>query len=222
MPGASGDHDDTATETNDIHTSVDGIDTNQEPLYGPHAADTNLLGGTDGPLGLLSPYAANRMAIRNLTLPTMPRLDIPPSPPGSPPPGMEQKFEHFVKLKNHGIHFNEKLAGSSALKNPGLLQKLMASAGLAETDQYATPLPQNLCDPSVFPDWAYKEGLASSQQKVTKSKEEGKTQAQQQKIDFVPATGRNRTNIERTVASLPSVKQDRVSAAALYKSRSGE
>ncbi|KAL8713482.1 MAG: hypothetical protein Q9220_002344 [cf. Caloplaca sp. 1 TL-2023] len=142
----------------------------------------------------------------------MPLFDIPPSPPGSPPPGTQQKFEHFLKLKMQGVHFNEKLARSSALKNPGLLQKVMASAGLAETDQYATPLPQNLCDPSVFPDWAYKEQLARSQQQLTKAKEEEKALAQRQKIDFVPGTGHKKVKIEDTMALLSSVKRDRSSA----------
>ncbi|KAI4209640.1 MAG: hypothetical protein LQ351_007440 [Letrouitia transgressa] len=84
------------------------------------------------------PYSSKQALMRNLTLPLIPILDIPPSPPGSPPPGIEQKFEHFIELKKQNVHFNHKLASSSALKNPMLLKNLMNSAGLNETDQYST------------------------------------------------------------------------------------
>ncbi|KAL9043576.1 MAG: hypothetical protein Q9214_003244, partial [Letrouitia sp. 1 TL-2023] len=80
------------------------------------------------------PYSSKQALIRNLTLPPIPSLDIPPSPPGSPRPNIERKFEHFIALKKQNVHFNNKLASSSALKNPMLLKKLMKSAGLEETD----------------------------------------------------------------------------------------
>lgn len=120
-------------------------------------------------------------------MPLLPILDIPPSPTGSPPPEMEEKFERFLQLKKQGVHFNEKLAGSSALKNPTLFQKLLASAGLSESDQYATTLPESLWDPSAFPNHAYKEELASSQQRISKRKEEERLRTQRPKVDFIPA-----------------------------------
>lgn len=141
----------------------------------------------------MSPYSANRAATRNLTMPLLPNLDIPPSPPGSPPPGMEEKFERFLQLKKQGVHFNDKLAGSSALKNPMLLQRLMASAGLSESDQYATALPEDLWDPSAFPNHAYKEELARSQQQIAKRKEEGNLRKQREKVDFVPTADAERS-----------------------------
>lgn len=135
-----------------------------------------------------SPYSANRAAIRNLTLPSMPNLDIPPSPPGSPPPGVDKKFEHFLELQTQGMHFNEKLAKSSALKNPSLLQKLVAAAGLEEEDQYNTTLPDDIWNPKGFPPWAYKEELAKSQQEVTKKREEERSRMQRESMNFVSAT----------------------------------
>ncbi|KAL8943646.1 MAG: hypothetical protein Q9216_000934 [Gyalolechia sp. 2 TL-2023] len=126
-------------------------------------------------------------------MPLQPNLDIPPSPLGSPTPGMEEKFERFLQLKRQGVHFNEKLAGSSALKNPTLIQKLMASAGLSKSDQYATTLPEDLWDPSAFPVHAFKRELARSQQQITKRKEEEKLRTQREKIDFVPATNGERS-----------------------------
>lgn len=135
----------------------------------------------------LSPYSANRAAIRDLTVPSMPVLDIPPSPPGSPPPGADKKFQHFLDLKKQGIHFNEKLANSSALRNPSLLKKLMDYAGLDDQDQYSTTLPERVWDPKGFPPWAFKEDLARSQQEVTKKKEEELARTQRESIEFVSA-----------------------------------
>ena len=165
----------------------------QSTALGPTAPPADQL-NDDGRLSSLSPHAANRAAIRNLTMPTLPNFDIPLSPPGSPPPGTEEKFERFLQLKKQGLHFNEKLAGSSALKNPALLQKLMSSAGLLESDQYVTTLPTDVWDPSAFPDWAYKEELTESQQQIAKRKEEEISRGQREKLDFVPAA-----NIQRTI-----------------------
>ncbi|KAL8693331.1 MAG: hypothetical protein Q9218_001810 [Villophora microphyllina] len=159
----------------------------QSPLVGPQAPPRQFSDGDVGNRSPLSPYTSNRLAVRNLTLPPIPNLDIPASPPGSPPPGMTQKFDHFLQLKKQGIHFNEKLAGSSALKNPMLLQKLMASAGLDEGDQYGTALTTDIWDPTAFPNWAYKEGLAKSQQQIAEKREAESRRTQRERLDFVPA-----------------------------------
>lgn len=91
-------------------------------------------------------------------------------------------------LKKQGMHFNDKLAGSSALKNPMLLQKLMSSAGLITNDQYATTLPKDLWDPTALPAWAYKEELAKGQQDITSKKEDENTRRHRDCIEFIPAT----------------------------------
>ncbi len=134
-----------------------------------------------------SPYSVYQTSVRNLTLPPIPNMDIPSSPPGSPPPEMGKKFEHFLVLKRQGIHFNEKLSKSSALKNPSLLQKLMASAGVDEHDQYKTTLSKNAWNPTAFPSWAFEEELAKSQQELKKKKEEEKALKQRGSIEFVSA-----------------------------------
>ena len=158
-----------------------------------------------------SPYSANRAAIRNLTLPTIPNFDIPPSPPGSPPPGMDKKFEHFLELKKQGVHFNDKLAKSSALKNPSLLQKLMDFAGIDEEDQYNTTLPEDIWNPKAIPAWAYKEELAKSQQEISKKREEEKSRVQRESMDFVPAT--NSTESTRNGTPAKSGNNKGLSAA---------
>ena len=127
--------------------------------------------------------------IRDLTLPSRPNLYIPPSPPGSPPPGMNEKFGHFLDLKKQGVHFNEKLARSSALKNPSLLQKLMNFAGIEESEQYESSISKNIWDVGSFPPWAYKEELAKSQQEIMKKKEEERARIQRESIEFVSASG---------------------------------
>ncbi|KAH7417225.1 HCNGP-like protein-domain-containing protein [Cadophora sp. MPI-SDFR-AT-0126] len=136
----------------------------------------------------LSPYSANRALLRDLTLPTLPNYDIPPSPPGSPLQSTNAKFKHFLDLKKQGLHFNDKLANSSALKNPSLMQKLMDFSDIDEVGQYATTLPKELWNPDGFPAYAFKEELAKSQQKILKRKEDEKTRGQRETLDFVPAT----------------------------------
>lgn len=140
-----------------------------------------------------SPYTANRALVRELTLPSMPNLEIPPSPPRSPPPTTNAKFAHFLKLKKKGVHFNERLATSSALKNPSLMQKLMDFAEIGEENEYNTSLPTDLWDPKSFPAWAYKEELAASQQNMQKQREaEKKTRTT---MEFVPsASTESRSN----------------------------
>jgi len=117
-----------------------------------------------------SPYSANRALLRDLTLPTLPNYDIPSSPPGSPVGSTNAKFKHFLELKKQGIHFNEKLAKSSALKNPSLMQKLMDFSDIDEAGQYVTTLPRDLSNPDAFPAHAYKEELAKKSTKNTEEK----------------------------------------------------
>lgn len=154
------------------------------PAGPPHArtaAETNTLSAPS------SPYFTQRAAIRDLTLPANPNLNIPPSPPGSPAPGTERKIVHFLELKKQGVHFNTKLASSSALKNPSLLPKLMQSAGVENEKQYSTTLPERVWDPVGLPRWAYKEELGVAQQETLKRKEEERANTQRESIDFVSA-----------------------------------
>ena len=160
-----------------------------------------------------SPYTANRTLIRDMTLPPIPNLDIPPSPPGPPRPEMDNKFEHFLELKKQGIHFNEKLARSSALKNPDLLQKLMGFAGMDEQDQYATTLSKEIWDPAGFPKWAYREELGKSQQEMQKKMEDEKARVQRDAIDFVSATSSCQSSRGGTPATGGVARGLRVSAA---------
>jgi hypothetical protein len=135
-----------------------------------------------------SPYSADRAQLRELTLPPIPNPNIPSSPPGSPPASTNAKFAQFLELKKQGIHFNEKLAKSSALKNPSLMEKLMDFADIGDIEQYGSTLSKELWDPLAFPGWAYKEELVKSQQRILKKREEAKTASQRDSLDFVPAT----------------------------------
>lgn len=122
-----------------------------------------------------SPYTTTRNIIHDLTLPTVPDLDIPPSPPGSPPPGLNKKFEQFLALKKQGVHFNAKLENSAALKNPSVMDKLMGFVGVEGKTQYETTLGGEIWDPSSFPDSVYKTGLRRSQERLEKGKEGSKS-----------------------------------------------
>lgn len=125
-----------------------------------------------------------------MTLPTVPSFDIPPSPPGSPSPGIGAKIRQFTKLKKQGMHFNQKLASSSALKNPSLLGKLIANAGLTDDQQYANSLPTELWDPSKLEDWMFKESLEQARQAAEKSKHDAAIGTPRNSVDFVPAKTR--------------------------------
>jgi hypothetical protein len=97
------------------------------------------------------------------------------------------KFKQFLELKKQGVHFNEKLAKSSALKNPSLMQKLLDFSDIDEAGQYATTLPKDLWNPDGFPESAYKEELAKSQQRILRKKEDEKVRGQRESVEFVPA-----------------------------------
>ncbi|THW98830.1 hypothetical protein D6D13_10481 [Aureobasidium pullulans] len=133
-----------------------------------------------------SPYTAGRLMLRNLTMPPVPNFQIPPSPPGSPPPDTTTKFARFLGLKKKGTHFNERLYHSSALRNPGLLPKLMDFAGISHEDQYATPWSQGAIA-TKFPDWAYGDKLVAAHEKIAKKKEQEKAKNPREAVDFVPA-----------------------------------
>jgi hypothetical protein len=133
-----------------------------------------------------SPYTANRLMLRNLTMPPVPNFDIPPSPPGSPSPDTTTKFARFLDLKQKGTHFNQRLYHSSALRNPGLLPKLLDFAGIGQEDQYATPWSQGAVA-TKFPEWAYGDKLVAAHEKIAKKKEQDKAKNPREAVDFVPA-----------------------------------
>jgi hypothetical protein len=166
------------------------------PLLGPTLAEADVteLIDEDTTMRSQSPYSANRALLRDLTLPSLPSYHIPPSPPGSPNESTNAKFKHFLELKKKGVHFNEKLANSSALKNPSLMQKLMDFSSIDEAGQYDTTLSKELWNPAAFPAYAYKEELAKNQQKILKKTEDEKARGQRENVDFVPAS----TNVEST------------------------
>ncbi|TIA33542.1 hypothetical protein D6C78_07477 [Aureobasidium pullulans] len=152
------------------------------PEAGPSAMPSEEDDGSVPP----SPYTASRLMLRNLTMPPVPNFQIPPSPPGSPPPDTTTKFARFLDLKKKGTHFNERLYHSSALRNPGLLPKLMDFAGISQEDQYATPWSQGAIA-TKFPDWAYGDKLVAAHEKIAKKKEQEKGKNPREAVDFVPA-----------------------------------
>ncbi|GAM83425.1 hypothetical protein ANO11243_014130 [Dothideomycetidae sp. 11243] len=87
----------------------------------------------------LSPFSQTRQRVRMLTMPPVPNFDIPPSPPPLDPSAaavMNKKVRHFLDLKQRGVHFNQRLLNSNALKNPGMSGRLMEYAGIEGVVQY--------------------------------------------------------------------------------------
>ncbi|GAB0132208.1 hypothetical protein EsDP_00000650 [Epichloe bromicola] len=130
-----------------------------------------------------SPYSSTRAIVHDLTLPSIPNLTIPPSPPGSPPPATNRKFQQFLDLKRKGTHFNTKLESSTALRNPSLTDKLLSFVDLTGSAQYETTLPLDLYDPSGFPKWAHREELRKSREALVKERQGEKVASRG--IDFV-------------------------------------
>lgn len=135
-----------------------------------------------------SPYSANRALVHDLTLPAVPNLDIPPSPPGSPPLRASSKFEQFLALKGRGTHFNAKLEQSTTLRNPGVTDKLMDFVELDGPEQYETTLPPDLWDPRAFPESAFVERLRKIRDRIAKEREADRAGGGRSSIVFVPST----------------------------------
>lgn len=95
-----------------------------------------------------------------------------------------KKFEQFLELKKKGVHFNSKIAKSSALKNPSLMDKLMKFVEVDQKGQYKTTLGPESWDPSIFPKTAYKEQLRQSQTEISQAKARSKGGA----VGFVAAS----------------------------------
>ncbi|KAF2683473.1 hypothetical protein K458DRAFT_340555 [Lentithecium fluviatile CBS 122367] len=130
---------------------------------------------------------STRMTIQNLTLPTVPNWDIPPSPPGSPPQRSSKKFTQFLDLKKKGQHFNQRLENSSVLRDPSHLRKLMDFAGVGQEDQYTSTLPEGLGVPVTWPEWAYGDELIASQKKIA----EARAKVPRDSIDFVRSSSQS-------------------------------
>jgi hypothetical protein len=93
-----------------------------------------------------------------------------------------------LELKKKGQHFNQRLEGSSVLRDPGHLQRLMDFAGISDEEQYASALSEDVAVPSVFPTWAYAEELKASQKQILKAREQQKSKVPRAAVDFVSAT----------------------------------
>ena len=139
----------------------------------------------------LSPYAEERQHIRELTMPIIPDFSIPPSPPLPPADSEEaeklaattKKFDRFLELKKQGVHFNDRLKSSAALRNPSLLPKLLEFAGISEEEACASPLPEDAGGvPLKWHEAWYAENLMKACEKSEKKK-----RAERDGIDFVPA-----------------------------------
>ncbi|RKF58339.1 hypothetical protein OnM2_068004 [Erysiphe neolycopersici] len=160
------------------------------PMQGPQypGTGTEYALPEDSDFDTLSPYSKNRVILRNLTMSKQPNFEIPPSPEGYPNNSTEAKFNQFLELKKKGVHFNRKLANSTALKNPSLMQNLMDFAEIDSAGQYLTTLPKSLWDPSIFPNHVFTDELDKSQQRILAEKENSKAMGQRESVDFVSET----------------------------------
>ncbi|KAK5990845.1 Meiotically up-regulated gene protein [Cladobotryum mycophilum] len=153
-----------------------------------------------GPVTQSATMTAEQTHHRNRNRPTPPTAlssmtsPYPRPQPGHPAlatglttPGANKKFEQFLELKKRGTHFNAKLEQSAALKNPSLMDKLLAFVDVDEASQYETTLPSDLWDPKAFPDWAFRDRLKKTREKMVKEKEAEKASGGRSSVDFAPS-----------------------------------
>ena len=169
-------------------------------------------GGGDGEPPL-SPYSAERAAVRQLTMPRVPDFDIPAEEDQDQGLGdtsaaaLNKKFATFLELKQKkDTHFNARLAQSDAMKNPALMDKLMAFVGLpgASTDEdakapvdpekaaapYGTTLPAEIWNPAAFPAEAYRRSLRRLQEEAARQR----ARVPGEPVSFVSATSAESTS----------------------------
>lgn len=113
----------------------------QGPAIGPQSVDPPL--PEDMPSREENPETTSRRIMQNLTLPPIPHVEIPPSPPRSPDPTTETNIQSYLEMKSQGIHLNKTLASKPLLRNPSLYSKLIDFAGIGEKEQYATSLTED-------------------------------------------------------------------------------
>ncbi|KAK0800632.1 hypothetical protein LTR38_007066, partial [Friedmanniomyces endolithicus] len=137
-----------------------------------------------------SPYTLARLQTRSLTLPPNPNFHIPPSPsppaPGTPAHATllatTKKFTRFLELKAQGVHFNARLLGSVALRNPGVGSQLMDFAGV---EGYVCAIGvEGVGVPGKWMEECYVEALVEGNER-----RERKRLAGRGGVEFVPPTG---------------------------------
>ncbi|KAH8634142.1 hypothetical protein IG631_12778 [Alternaria alternata] len=68
------------------------------------------------------------------------------------------------------------------------MQKLMDFAGISEQDSYTSTLPEDVAIPAIFPEWAYVEELKASQKRISKTREQERSKAPREALEFVSAS----------------------------------
>ncbi|CAD7971750.1 unnamed protein product [Amoebophrya sp. A25] len=74
-------------------------------------------------------------------------VELPPTPPGSPDPGLTARMERFMDLKARGKHLNDAIEASVDYQNPYILEKVIK---LFDIDEYCTNFPPEQFDPSLY------------------------------------------------------------------------
>lgn len=85
----------------------------------------------------------------------------------------------------------------------------MDFAGISADESHASTLSENVAIPTAFPDWAYAEELKASQKQILKAREQSRSKAPRDAIDFVSAI-RSGTS---SAAGTPPGKASRQSAS---------
>lgn len=143
------------------------LEPTQGPMVGPAMPTTFAATEYEEDLYDEPPPMSERDMLRYLTQPSRPMASLPPEPSDSADSVVTTKIKRFLELKSQGVHFNEDLANKTSFKNPSLFASLLERAGVSSQAQYSSTLPSDIFSLDLLPEWAYKEGLLKSQQKIS-------------------------------------------------------
>ncbi|XP_067940799.1 SAP30-binding protein-like [Watersipora subatra] len=125
-------------------------------------------------------------------------VQIPPSPPGSPPKSLIENIARICK-RGQGC-LDASIASRKEFRNPSIYEKLLSHLGV---DEKGTNYPPELYDPSIWDKSSFYDELAKLQNiEMEKRKAEKKDRV---KVDFITAT--KPTSAAHTDSSEPGNKK---------------
>lgn len=107
--------------------------------------------------------------------------------------GLNEKFEHFLKLKKESHHFNKRLDSLASVKNPSVMKNLLEFAGVHDDSLselrsvYETSLSADILKFYDMPNFAFKSNMRVAKDKMRKEMDAEKAGGKRGR-EFAPAT----------------------------------
>lgn len=74
-------------------------------------------------------------------------MELPKPPPGACDHSLQERVSVFMRKKEQGHHFNQKLRTNKEFQNPHICEKLVEHLGL---DEFGSNCPKDIFDPYEF------------------------------------------------------------------------